>query len=368
MAPPPSSAKKDLLSLAGITLEGRYVLERFVAEGGFGVVYRALDQRTGAAVALKLLRAPEGMSASAELQHFFERFTLEAEVIAKIRHPVVVQVQDFGTTRLPRGTGVAFIALEWIDGETLEVVLTRRRGRGGMAPDEALALLRPIFEAVQAAHALGIAHRDLKPANFLIESAAGRMRLLDFGIAKAMQPDEVAGSGASRSTSLNLTFSPRYAAPEQLSGARTGPWTDVHALGLLLTEVLTDRPAYSSEDMIALYGEALSSTRPTPRKLGVDVGPWEDLIDRALALRPDDRFASAGDFLAALERGLRPSAMAPPSIPATPTAAAAVMAPTVRPPTATTGETAGRSRVVPIVVGVVATLAVVGALVAVFRG
>jgi len=305
MVAQPRAQKKDLLSLEGVTLEGRYVLERFVAEGGFGVVYKARDQRSGADVALKLLRAPEGLNASAELQQFFERFTQEAKIIATIRHPVVVQVAEFGTTKLPRGVGVAFIALEWIDGETLEEALNRRRAQGGRSPAEALALLRPIFEAVQAAHALGIAHRDLKPANFLIERAAGRIRLLDFGIAKAMQPDEVAGSGASRSTSLNLTFSPRYAAPEQLSGARTGPWTDVHALGLLLTEVLTDRAAYSSADMIALYGEALSSNRPTPGRLGVDVGAWEDLIDRALSLRPDDRFANAGEFLAALEQGLR---------------------------------------------------------------
>ncbi|MBP6835554.1 MAG: serine/threonine protein kinase [Deltaproteobacteria bacterium] len=295
---------KDLRALEGITLEGRYVLEGFVAEGGFGAVYRARDQRDGRDVALKLLKAPEGLNAATELQQFFERFTLEARVIEKIRHPVVVQVAEFGTTKLPSGVGVAFIALEWIDGETLEAALTRRRGQGGRSPSEALGLLRPIFEAVQAAHSLGIAHRDLKPANILIERASQRVRLLDFGIAKAMQKDEVAGSGASRSTSFNLTFSPRYAAPEQLSGARTGPWTDVHALGLLLTEVLTDRPAYVATDLITLYPEALNPRRPTPGHLGVDVGPWEDLIDRALSLRPDDRFADAGSFLAALDQAL----------------------------------------------------------------
>lgn len=304
-------ASKDLRALEGVTLEGRYVLERFVAEGGFGAVYRARDQQRGRDVALKLLKAPEGLNAASELRQFSERFTLEAKVIEKIHHPVVVQVADFGTTKLPSGAGFAFIALEWIDGETLEAALNARRGRGGRSPAEALALLRPIFEAVQAAHSLGIAHRDLKPANILIERATQRVRLLDFGIAKAMQKDEVAGSGASRSTSFNLTFSPRYAAPEQLSGARTGPWTDVHALGLLLSEVLTDRPAYVATDLIKLYPEALNPKRPTPGHLGVDVGPWEDLIDRALSLRPDDRFADAGEFLAALDQALvRPATAA----------------------------------------------------------
>ena len=82
MVAQPRAQKKDLLSLEGVTLEGRYVLERFVAEGGFGVVYKARDQRSGGDVALKLLRAPEGLNASTELQHFFERFTLEAKIIA----------------------------------------------------------------------------------------------------------------------------------------------------------------------------------------------------------------------------------------------------------------------------------------------
>lgn len=344
---------KDLRALEGITLEGRYVLEGFVAEGGFGAVYRARDQRDGRAVALKLLKAPEGLNAATELRQFFERFTLEARVIEKIRHPVVVQVAEFGTTKLPSGAGVAFIALEWIDGETLEAALTRRRGQGGRSPSEALALLRPIFEAVQAAHSLGIAHRDLKPANILIERATQRVRLLDFGIAKAMQKDEVAGSGASRSTSFNLTFSPRYAAPEQLSGARTGPWTDVHALGLLLAEVLTDRPAYVATDLIKLYPEALNPRRPTPGRLGVDVGPWEDLIDRALSLRPDDRFADAGEFLAALEQAIGQPVAAPSGVV---TAAMPAVASAPR-----EGSRAGRT--VALAVGVLAVLGVVASVV-----
>jgi serine/threonine protein kinase len=344
--------KKDLRALEGVTLEGRYVLERFVAEGGFGAVYKARDQRANRDVALKVLKAPDGLSGASGIREFFDRFTLEAKIIGKIRHPGVVQVAEFGTTKLPLGTNVAFIALEWIDGETLDVALEGRRARGGRSPAEALHLLRPIFEAVQAAHALGIAHRDLKPANILIERASHRLRLLDFGIAKAMQPDEVAGSGASRSTSFNLTFSPRYGAPEQLSGARTGPWTDVHALGLLLTEVLTDRPAYAATDLVQLYGEALSPTRPTPGRLGVDVGPWEDLIDRALALRPDDRFANAGEFLAALDVALAPST----ALPAPSSGVVTAVMPTV-----TLGRPVDprRGRVVALAVGILAALGLV---------
>ncbi len=352
-------AKKDLRALEGITLDGRYLLERFVAEGGFGAVYKALDQQTDGDVAVKVLKAPEGVDAADELQHFFDRFTLEAKVLAKISHPVVVQVAEFGTTKLPSGAGVAFIALEWIDGETLEAALTRRRDHGGRSPAEALTLLRPIFEAMQAAHALGIAHRDLKPANFIIERATQCIRLLDFGIAKAMQPDEVAGSGASRTTSFNFTFSPRYAAPEQLSGARTGPWTDVHALGLLLTEVLTDRPAYAAADLINLYTEALNPKRPTPGKRGVDVGSWEEHIDRALSLRPDDRFANAGEFLAALESHKATAPEASPAV-ATPVAASLM-------PVAPVRDSRG-GRAVALAVGLLVALVVVVAFAMRSRG
>jgi serine/threonine protein kinase len=355
-------AKNDLRALEGVTLEGRYRLERFVAEGGFGAVYKAIDEQTGRDVALKLLKAPEGMRGPAGLQQFFDKFTLEARLIEKVRHPGVVQVAECGTTKVPSGAGYAFIALEWIDGDTLEVALNRRRGSGGRSPAEALALLRPVFEAVQAAHALGIAHRDLKPANILLQGPSQRPRLLDFGIAKAMQPDEVAGSGASRSMSVNLTFSPRYGAPEQLSGARTGPWTDVHALALLLTEVLTDRAAYASHDLVQLYGEALNSARPTPGRLGVDVGPWEDVIERALSLRPDDRYANAGEFLAALQTSLSwPSPSSSPSL-APPVFSAAVTAglPAVLPAAPTgnrTGLVVGVVVLVLVVLGAVAALA-----------
>jgi serine/threonine-protein kinase len=151
---------------------------------------------------------------------------------------------------------------------------------------------------------MGIAHRDVKPANMMVVRArrgeAG-LRMLDFGIAKVMEPEEQAGSGHT-STQTELTaFSLLYAAPEQISRSRTGPWTDVHALGLILTEMLTDTQAYQAEDTTQIYAEIVGRERPTPGRAGVDVGPWEAVLAKGLTLRPADRYGNASDFLAALE-------------------------------------------------------------------
>src|SRR5262249_10557055 len=147
-----------------------------------------------------------------------------------------------------------------LDGQTLEAFLHARRGQGGLAPAAALALLRPIFDALAFAHEAGVAHRDIKPSNLML--VAGRhgteAQLMDFGIAKLMGQDERAGRGATRTSATLQAYSTQYAAPEQVGATRTGPWTDVHALALILTEVLTDRPAYEGDDATRILGAALS--------------------------------------------------------------------------------------------------------------
>ena len=154
------------------------------------------------------------------------------------------------------------------------------------------------------AHEEGIAHRDIKPGNLMmVTSRRGdtKMKLLDFGIAKVMTDDDRAPSPGQTSTQPHLQmFSLEYAAPEQLSGTRTGPWTDVHALSLVLTEMLTGEQPYEGDDSVEIFSEALSRRRPTPDRWGLDVGPWEPVLQRALALRPADRYPDAGSLLKAL--------------------------------------------------------------------
>jgi ABC-type branched-subunit amino acid transport system substrate-binding protein len=300
------SAASDPLGLVGKLLERKYRIDARVAEGGFGVVYAGQHIALMRPLAIKVLkRAPEVSPAA--WGDLIGQFLEEARLVARLRHPAVVAVIDAGVTSLEGHIeGVPWIVMEWLDGETLADNLARRRAHGqpGRTRAETFALLRPVVEAVAEAHEAGIVHRDLNPNNLMLVPGrpATSARVLDFGIAKVMRPD--AGAHAMTSvTTTDLTMravSIAYAAPEQLSGARTGPWTDVHALGLLITDVLCGGRVIP-DDVDAHYRAAFDPTRPTPGSLGVDAGDWEPILARALALSACDRYASAGALLAALD-------------------------------------------------------------------
>jgi serine/threonine protein kinase len=195
------------------------------------------------------------------------------------------------------------MALEWLTGETLDDDLERRRGLGGRTPRECLEIVRPVLSALALVHAAGVAHRDLKPANIMLfPSPVGvTPKLLDFGIAKVMDGDESPGSGQTQTRSTQTAFSPAYASPEQISHGRSGPWTDVHAVGLILTELLTDRPPIAGEEPALLFQQIVDRVRPTPAKFGAAVGAWEAVIARALAVLPAERYRNAGELLQALD-------------------------------------------------------------------
>lgn len=294
---------RDPFGLTGTILEGRFRVEHQVAEGGFGVVYRATQVALERSVALKVLKMPPELEAAAGEQ-FHQRFAAEAKTIARMSHPHIVGVHDFGISVMPTGREAPWMALEWLSGRTLEETLRERRGQGGQSPGQALALLRPAFQACAYAHGLGIAHRDIKPANLML--VGGVLRVLDFGIAKVSTGDDGPNGTRAMTTGMRIC-SPGYAAPEQIAFGRSGPWTDVHALGLLVTEVLTDAPPYAAEDVqpgMQLFEEVKSTQRPTPGRKGRDVGPWEDVLAKALALSPGERWPGAGEFLAALEQSV----------------------------------------------------------------
>jgi serine/threonine protein kinase len=221
-----AAAVTDLFALTGTLFADRFVIEAAIAEGGFGVVYRARQQGLGRAVAIKVLKISDELSQRTRMA-LFDSFRREARIIAELGHPAIVQVIDFGVSDTPSGVTAPWMALEWLDGDALDDWCIARRGQR-LTPAEALDLLRPAFEALHEAHARGVAHRDLKPANLMcVRGLAGtvRVKVLDFGIARLMQPEEVAGSGETKTQSTFNPYSPMYAAPEQVSRARTGPWT-----------------------------------------------------------------------------------------------------------------------------------------------
>ena len=276
-------------ALTGETLLGRYLVEERVAEGGFAVVYRAMHLELGVPVAVKVLTAVDRYAGEARAA-YLALFRQEARTLAALNHPALVRVLDFGAHR-----DRPWMALEWLDGTTLEEDLRARAGVG-RSPREVLDLLRPAFDALAHAHDAGVSHRDIKPSNLMRVKAprgAPALRVIDFGVAKVDDGDPDVGSGSTRTASPVAAFTAPYAAPEQVGRTRTGPWTDVHALALVVVEALVGARAYGAATGADLLEAVLREPRPTPARAGVDVGPWEAVLARALARLPAARPPSA---------------------------------------------------------------------------
>ncbi|MFO0648215.1 MAG: serine/threonine-protein kinase [Polyangiales bacterium] len=258
---------RTLDALVGSTLDEKYPLEAFVARGGFGAVYRSRHPALGCPVAIKVLTASAFVEDRAPA-HFVEAFEREARIVAALDHPAIVRVLDvgaapFGDVRSP------YIVLEWIEGETLEQRL-RGRDAGRRSPREAFELLRPVFDAIASAHEVGVVHRDLKPSNIMVSSprrGASTTRVLDFGVAKTLDPEEGAPDWTDHTSDAFSSFSLSHAAPEQIGRLRSGPWTDVHALALLLVEVLVGERAYRGATTIELFASIQRGAPPDARGL-----------------------------------------------------------------------------------------------------
>jgi eukaryotic-like serine/threonine-protein kinase len=312
----------DPLGLVGSVIENRYRVDELVGEGGFGIVYRGFHLGFELPVAVKCLKIPAHFTVAAREQ-FWHRLREEGRLLAKLaHHPAIVRAYDLGTVANAQGMAIHYLVLEWLAGKDLEHTLEGRK-RAWAAPydeREAMLLVRPVLEAISLAHSQGIAHRDLKPANlFLADSISGvAIKVLDFGIAKAMQEGESVSQLASNTSSGFSAFSPQYGAPEQFRSNKfgpSGPWTDVHALGLVLSELVSGRRALGGTEPVELFAGALADVRPTPRECGARVSDaFEQLCAKALALEPKHRFPHAGALLEAVDRLLAGS----PGVGATP--------------------------------------------------
>ncbi len=207
----------DIFGLRGTTIAGKYRADEVVGEGGFGVVYRGVRESFEDHVAVKCLKIPSEFTQEAR-QLFLQRFREEGKHLAKLckEHLSIVQVYDFGETRTRAGVVVPYLVMEWLEGRNLEDVLLERGGRP-FSEAEAVALLRPAIEAIGKAHGLGIAHRDIKPANLFLSGE--RVKVLDFGIAKAMQEGETATHQAKRTRNTNIAGRRVVASARREAGA-----------------------------------------------------------------------------------------------------------------------------------------------------
>ena len=309
--------REDPLRLVGKTIAEKYLVEGVVGEGGFALVYRATHLLWKRPVALKVFRALEHVSA-ADSEHLLEAFHQEGALLADLseRSAAIVQARDVGELQTETGAKFPYMVLEWLEGATLEEVLAREAAAGVPRRTlvEAMRLLQPVADALDLAHARGVAHRDVKPANvFVVGDARGddtTVKILDFGIAKVVSDAQRETGGFAKTAGKVSSFTPAYAAPEQFSrtyGA-TGPWTDVYALALVVVEVVTGRAPLEGDDLVQLAVAAADpARRPTPRTLGVDLGIAADAVfARALAVKPEERFSTAGELWKALAAALAP--------------------------------------------------------------
>lgn len=318
----------DVFGIVGTT-QGAFKVERVVAEGGFGVVYRAYHEAFRAPVALKCLKVPATLPEQLRVQ-FLEKFREEAELLFRLSAaiPAVVRPLHHDVISAATGAFVPFIALEWLEGRTLASHIASRAAIGApqLSPAEVIRLLAPVARALEAAHHFPgpsgptcVVHRDLKPANIFLAQIHGAevVKILDFGIARARDAATVmAGQTATTSGGLSTAFTPAYGAPEQWAPKRfgkTGPWTDVWGLAVTVVEALAGREIIGG-DHVAMMGTVLDEKRrPTPRSEGIFVpDALEAAFRRALAVDPRERFRDIGAFWDDVEQALGLPRSAPP--------------------------------------------------------
>jgi len=271
----------------GQLVAARYRLQEVLSTGGMGVLFRAVDEQSGQHVAVKMLKPVYALEPDR-----VARFTRETRIAAELRHPNLVAVLDVWTDE----TGVPFLIMELLEGCSLAQEL---EVRGKLPFDEAVAIARPIIDALAAAHAVGVIHRDIKPSNiFLCSDREGRLvpKLLDFGIAKCRQDDFDTQTGLVLGT-------PGYMAPEQALLGECSVASDVWGLGAVLHHCVSGHPPHASDSMADLLRKLVRE--PVPPLVGLELSkPARATIDRALMRDPHRRYATMRAFGQALTAAL----------------------------------------------------------------
>ncbi len=265
---------------------GPYRIINQIGKGGMATVYKAYQASVDRYVAIKVLP-----SQLAESPEFARRFQQEARIIAKLEHPHILPVFDYGES-----DGVAYFVMRYLDAGTLK---ERMESRRPLPLEEIDRIFTQLAEALSYAHGHGVVHRDLKPANALIDSQ-GNIFLTDFGIAKLLE------SASPRLTQTDAIMgTPAYISPEQAQSRPVDQRSDIYSLGIILYEMATGQVPYVADTPLAVLFKHISDPLPPPSQVKPDIPPSiEQVILQALSKNPEDRFGTAAEFIAAWKRAI----------------------------------------------------------------
>lgn len=273
------TARERLAHALGAKFEVRELLGR----GGFAEVYEVHDRQLHRRLAVKVLRPDLAWT-----QGMLQRFEQEARALASLSHPNILPIHFVGD----RG-GLVYYAMPYVEGQSLGDMV---RNEGPLDPERAATLIRPILQALAHAHEKGMIHRDIKPDNIIVEQQTGRPLLVDFGIVKQE------GDGPGNTLSGFVVGTPTYMSPEQALGqANVDHRSDIYALGGVLYHLVTGTPPFEGETSQEVIGRHISQAVPIPSEVNTTIPDWlSEVILRALAKRPGERFQSALEMADAL--------------------------------------------------------------------
>jgi len=300
------------------TLEalGKYAIKRTLGRGAMGTVYEGWDPAIARRVAIKTVKLPD--HADPETEEALARFRREAQAAGRLHHPNIVGVFDYGETN-----DLAYIVMEYVDGPSLKALMDKQE-RFALA--DAVHVMEGLLAGLQFSHERGVVHRDIKPANVVL-TGDGQAKIADFGIAR-IESSSITQAGT-------LLGTPAYMSPEQFMGQVVDARTDIYSSGVLLYQLLTGERPFEG-GMSAIMHKALNTDPPLPSQLSVTAPPsFDEVVRRAMAKRPEDRFPSAKAFAEAIRAAMTRQAeprvaeteatlvSAPPPPPPPPRAAAA---------------------------------------------
>jgi len=270
---------------------GRYNIERVLGKGAMGVVYEGVDPRLGRRVAIKtILKSHLDEDTGKD---FAMRFVREAQAVARLNHPNIVQVYDFGEEG-----DVAYLVMEFIKGKELKNFFDANER---FDIKEAVRIMAELCDALDFAHNAGIIHRDIKPANVMLDANA-RTKLTDFGVARVADSDK---TSVERTQAGTMVGTPAYMSPEQITGGTIDKRTDVFSAGIILYQFLTGEKPFTGSGAWTIAKKIIQEEPPLPSSINTSVTPLFDaVVNKALAKDPNQRYQSARDLGNALRRAL----------------------------------------------------------------